>query len=219
MKRAISAAFLAALVIGVPTALGRPSSSKISIGVSPKTVVFGFSTTVSGHVSGTKAPFANVTLQAKPFGSNHYVTVASTTATSSGQYRFTYVPTRNTTVRTVGRTSPTATSAGVFVGVRPRVGLAVGTVRPRRGQRVRFTGIVNPAFNGAMVWIQRRTVTGGWRTVAGATLFAATNGFLGPRSQYFRRLKINRSGTFRVVFPAPRGWISNTSRTRTLRVH
>jgi hypothetical protein len=219
MKRAIGAAFLAALVIGVPTALGKPSSSSISVTVSPKTVVFGFSTAVSGHVSGNKAPGALVTLQAKPFGAAHYATVASTTASSSGQYRFTYVPTRNTVVRTVGKTSPTATSPGVFVGVRPRVGLSVGTTRPKKGQKVRFAGIVNPAFNGMTVSIQRRTLFGGWRTVTRATLFAATPGFLGPRSQYFKRVQINRSGTFRVLFNAPKGWISNISRTRTLIVH
>ena len=219
MKRAIGAAFLAALVIGVPTALGKSSSSSISISVSPKTVVFGFSTTVSGHVAGNKAPFATVTLQAKPFGATHYTNVASSTASSSGQYRFAYVPKLNTVVRTVGKTSPTATSPGVFVGVRPRVGLSVGTTRPKKGQRVRFAGIVNPAFNGMLVYIQRRTLTGGWRTVARATLFAATPGFAGPRSQYFRRLQINRSGTFRTLFLAPKGWISNISRTRTLIVH
>jgi hypothetical protein len=219
MKRAVCAAFVAALVVAVPTALGKPSSSSISIAVSAKTVVFGFSTTVSGHVAGNKAPGALVTLQAKPSGSTHYTNVASTTASSSGQYGFTYIPTRNTVVRTVGKTSPTATSPGVFVGVRPRVGLSVGTTHPKKGQRVRFTGIVNPAFNGLTVSIQRRTPTGGWRTLARPTLFGATPGFLGPRSQYFKRLQINKSGTFRVLFHAPAGWVSNVSRTRTLIVH
>jgi hypothetical protein len=160
-----------------------------------------------------------VTLQAKPSGSTHYTNVGSTTASSTGQYHFTYVPTRNTVVRTVGKTSPTATSPGVFVGVRPRVGLSVGTVRPKKGQRVRFTGIVNPAFNGLTVQIQRRTQHGRWGTVARATLFAATPGFLGPRSQYFKRLQISKSGTFRVLFRAPNGWVSNISRTRTLIAH
>jgi hypothetical protein len=219
MRRAVWAVFVAALVVAVPTALGKPSSSSISIGISPKTVVFGFSTTVSGHVAGNKAPFAAVTLQAKPYGSKSYTNVATTTASSSGSYSFTYVPTRGTTVRAVGKTSPTATTPGVFVSVRPRVGLSVGTTRPKKGQRVRFTGIVNPAFNGMSAWIQRRTLRGGWRTVAGATLFAASSGFLGPRSQYFRRLQINRRGTFRVIFRAPKGWLTNVSRTRTLVVH
>jgi hypothetical protein len=97
--------------------------------------------------------------------------------------------------------------------------LRVGTVQPRKGQLVRFMGIVNPAFNGKLVLIQRRNVNGGWATVAHATLFAATPGSHGPRSQYFRRLQIKRSGTYRVSFPAPPGWISNQSRTRTLIVH
>jgi hypothetical protein len=219
MKRAVFAAAIAAVSIGAPTALGKPSSSSISIAVSKKTVLFGFSTTVFGHVSGTKAPGAIVTLQVKPFGSKAFTNVASKAASSSGNYSFTYFPPRNTVIRAVAKASPTATSPGVFVGVQPFVGLRVGTLHPRRGQRVRFTGIVSPAFNGMLVWFQRRTSTGGWRTLAATTLFAATPGSHGPRSQYSRRLRINRSGTFRVVFPAPAGWISNHSRTRTLRVH
>jgi hypothetical protein len=219
MKFAVSAAVLAALAVGVPTAVGKPSSSSISIGASQKSVAFGFSTVVSGHVAGNKAPGALVTLQAKPFGANSYTNVQSTAASSSGSYSFTYFPPRNTVVRAVAKTAPTATSAAVFVGVRPFVGLRVGTVRPRKGQQVRFMGIVNPAFDGKFVLIQRRNVNGGWGTVVAVRLFAATPGSHGPRSQYFRRVQIKRSGTFRVKFPAPAGWISNNSRTRTLRVH
>ncbi len=219
MKRAVLAACVAALSLGVPTALGKPASSSISIAVSKRTVLFGFSTTVFGHVSGNKAAGATVTLQAKPFGSHSYTNVASKTASSGGNYSFTYFPPRNTSVRVVAKTAPTATSVGVFVGVQPFVGLRVGTTHPKKGQTVRFVGIVNPAFNGTLVWFQRRTVTGHWRTLAATTLFAATPGSHGARSQYFRRLRINRSGSFRVVFPAPAGWISNRSRTRTLIVH
>jgi hypothetical protein len=70
-----------------------------------------------------------------------------------------------------------------------------------------------------LVWFQRRTVTGHWKTLAATTLFPASPGSHGARSQYFRRLRINRSGTWRVVFVAPAGWISNHSRTRHLIVH
>lgn len=219
MKRAVLAAGIAALSIGVPNALAKPPSSSVSIAASPRTVLFGWFTTVSGHVSGNKAPGAAVTLQAKPFGASSYTNVARTFASSAGNYAFRYFPARNTVVRVVAKTSPTATSPGVFVGVKPSVGLRVGTTFPRKGQRVRFRGIVDPAFNGLLVWFQRRTATGHWRTLAATTLFAATPGSHGPRSQYFRRLRINRSGTWRVVFVAPAGWISNASRTRTLIVH
>lgn len=219
MRLAVFVAGIAAFAIGAPTAMGKPSSSSISITVSRKTVLFGFSTTVSGHVSGNKAPGAGVTLQAKPFGAKSFSSVQSKTATSAGNYSFTYFPPINTSVRVVAKTAPTATSVGVFVGVQPFVGLRVGTTRPRTGQRVVFTGTVSPAFNGLLVWFQRRTVTGHWRTEAATTLFAATPGPHGARSQYFRRLRIKRSSTWRVVFPAPAGWISNRSRTRTLIVH
>jgi hypothetical protein len=218
MKRAVLAAGVAALSIGVPTAMGAPHSS-ISISAGPKTVLFGWFTTVSGHAAGTKAPGAAVTLQVKPFGSKSYSSVASTFASSAGNFSFRYYPSGNTSVRVVAKTTPTATSPGVFVGVQPDVGLRVGTTHPRKGQRVGFAGIVSPAFNGRLVWFQRRTPTGHWRTVAATTLFPASPGSHGARSQYFRRLQITRSGTWRVVFVAPAGWISNHSRTRTLIVH
>jgi hypothetical protein len=218
MKRAVLAAVLAIFAISVPTALGAKGTSA-SISVSQKTVAFGYPTTVSGVAAGSKASGALVTLQAKPFGSNSFTSVQSETATASGSYSFTYYPLRNTTVRVVAKTAPTATSHSLFVGVLPFVGLRVGTVRPSKGQLVRFMGIVNPAFNGKTVLIQRRTVNGGWNTVASATLFGATPGSHGPRSQYFRRVRVNRSGTYRAFFPAAPGWLSNHSRTRTLIVH
>jgi hypothetical protein len=219
MKRAVFVACAASLVIAVPTALGKPSSSSIFVTATQKTVVFGWSTTISGRVSGTQAAGAAVTLEAKPYGSSSYSTVQSTFANSSGNYSFTYYPTGNVTVRTVGKASPTATSPGISIGVRPGIGLYVSTLIPRKGQKVGFAGQTDPAFDGMLVRIQRRTPFGEWTTVAIATLTATTPGSHGPRSQYSKRLQINRSGTFRVLFPAPKGWVTNSSRTRTLRVH
>jgi hypothetical protein len=219
MKRAVFAACVVALAIGVPTALGKPSSS-VSMGVAPRTLTLGSSTTIAGHASGSKAPGAAVFLQAKPFGSSSYTNVGNTTANSSGNYSFHYFPTRNTLVRVVAKTAPQATSPSVFVGVRMRVGLSVGTLHPKKGQMVRFSGIVVPAFNGSVVQLQRRTATGHWTTMASATLFGTTANSFGPRSEYFRRLKINRSGTWRVRFVPPiDGWLANNSRTRALIVH
>jgi hypothetical protein len=219
MKRVVLAACLAVLAIAVPAALGAKGSS-VSIGVAPKTVTLGSSIVISGHASGNKAPFAAVTLQAKPFGFSSYTSVASTTANSGGNFSLQYFPTRNTLVRVMAKTAPTATSPSVFVGVRMRVGLSVGTTRPKAGQRVRFSGIVVPAFNGSVVQLQRRSRTGHWNTIAFATLFATSPNGFGARSEYFRRLKISRSGTWRVRFVPPiAGWGSNNSRTRTLRVH
>jgi hypothetical protein len=219
MKRAVLAVGIAALSIGVPTALAKPSSS-VSMGVAPKTLTLGSSTTISGHASGSKAAGATVFLQAKPFGSSSFTNVAHTTASSGGNYSFHYFPTRNTLVRVVAKTAPQATSPSVFVGVRMRVGLSVGSLHPKKGQMVRFSGIVVPAFNGSVVMLQRRTSTGHWRTMAFATLFATSANSFGPRSEYFKRLKISRSGTWRARFVPPiDGWLANNSRTRTLIVH
>ncbi len=219
MKRAVLAACMAALSIGVPSALAKPGSS-VSMGVAPKTLTLGSSTVISGHANGSKAPGATVFLQAKPFGAGSYTNIAHTTASSGGNYSFRYFPTRNTQVRVVAKTAPQATSPSVFVGVRMRVGLSVGSLHPKVGQRVRFSGIVVPAFNGSVVMLQRRTATGHWRTMTFATLFATSANGFGPRSEYFKRLKISRSGTWRARFVPPiDGWLANNSRTRTLTVH
>ncbi len=219
MKRAVLAACLAAMAIAVPTALGAKGSS-VTMGVAPKTVTLGSSVAISGHANGSKAAGAAVTLQAKPFGFISYTNVASTTANPGGNYSFHYFPTRNTLVRVMAKTSPSATSPSVFVGVRMRVGLSVGTTRPKAGQRVRFSGIVVPAFNGSVVQLQRRAPTGHWNTIASATLFATSSNGFGARSEYFRRVRIGRSGVWRVRFVPPiDGWVANNSRTRTLIVH
>ena len=52
------------------------------------------------------------------------------------------------------------------------------------------------------------------------TLVATTPSGSFSRSKYSKRLKITKSGTYRVRFVPPNGgWLANNSRTRTLTVH
>jgi hypothetical protein len=111
------------------------------------------------------------------------------------------------------------TSPNVLVKVRVGVTLGVSTSKPAVGQLVRFHGFVIPAYNGQAAQIQRKTSTG-WKTVARATLVAATPLGTIARSKYSKRLRIRSSATYRVQFaPADGSRLANTSPTRRLTVH
>jgi hypothetical protein len=131
---------------------------------------------------------------------------------SNATYRVSVSP--NDGDHAAGTSSPT----GVTVHV--KVTLRLGTLRPAVGQLVRFSGTVTPAHNGKVAQIQRRTSTGGWRTVASATLVAArpVNGV--TVSKFSKRLRISRNGTYRVrVNPKDGDHGVGNSPTRTVRVH
>jgi hypothetical protein len=224
MRRAILAVFVTALLI-VPTALAAKhapkASSSVTISASATTVTIGSGTTISGVVTGKKSAGATVRLRSTPFPyAAPFATVTTTTASSTGHYSFTVKPEISRRYEVTANTAPAATSSIVQVRVRVKVGVRTSTLHPLRGHRVRFFGNVQPAFNGRMVLIQRRTATGSWRTVARATLVPNTpfGGF--SRSHYSRRVRINRSGTYRVRFvPPTAAYLANNSRTRRETVH
>ena len=117
--------------------------------------------------------------------------VARTQTTSNGSYSFTQRPDRNTNYQV--RLGAVRTER-VRVNVRFRINLSVSDSTPRAGQLVRFRGRACPESDGAVVSIQRKTSTGGFRTVRRTTLKAAT-----ACSIYSRRLRVRRDGTYRVT--------------------
>jgi hypothetical protein len=210
---------LLALALAVP-ALGAKPRSSVTIAAAPNPVTFGFSTAISGAVSGTHSSGATVTLEGKvaPY-TGAFVKVASTKADAAGHYVFKTAPTLNTIYRVTAKASPAATSPDLLVKVRVRITLRVSTRTPASGQAVRFSGFVLPAYNGRRVAIQRRTHTG-WRTIARAKLLAATPSAGIARSRYSKRVTIRRSGRYRVRFnPADGLRIANNSRAVRLTVH
>lgn len=112
-------------------------------------------------------------LESEPFPLSSFRAVASTTADATGHYSFKVAPSLNTTYHVVAKTSPPATSPDAIVKVRVSIGLHVSTSTPAIGKAVSCSGFVLPAYNGKTVQIQRKTRTG-WKTVAQATLMAAT---------------------------------------------
>lgn len=225
MKRAVAVVFVLALALVAPVLAKKPgppapSSSSATIAATPNPVSFGGVTTISGLVTGQKSAGAAVSLERKPFPyTGGFTKIAGTTADATGHYSFKVVPSLNTIYNVVAKLAPAATSPNLLVRVRVRVTLGVSTLKPAVGQLVRFQGFVLPAYNGQAAQIQRRTSTG-WRTVARATLVAATPVGTIARSKYTKRLRIRSSGTYRVRFaPADGSRLVNTSPTRKLTVH
>lgn len=211
--RPIALALLAVLAIAAPVA-AQQGGNTVTIAANPTTVAFGNSTTISGQVTGQGNAGETVELQANPAGGGGgFGEVATATTDASGNYSFTHAPAVNTVYRVRARTSPPATSPEVTVNVAPRVSFGVSDSTPRRGQVVTFRGAVRPAHDGAVVQIQRRT-SDGYRTVRQATLVDAGD----VRSTYGRRIRINRSGVFRVVLPGHADHVEGKSRRKRLRV-
>ena len=225
MKRRALALALAACVCGLPLAAdaakppvqGQPS---LTIAAKPAAVTYGGAIVVSGARRGPNHSNRPVALQANPYPFRGFKDVAHTTTNSKGAYRFTIKPIRHTRYRTVSP-SPAAIydtviqSPQVLVHVRLRVGIRLSTSTPRRGQRVRFFGSVAPKHNGRKVFVQRRRRDGRWRTVA-RTL---TRNAAGNRSRYSKRVRVFRTGVYRVRVRGDADHSTGTSARRLIRVH
>jgi hypothetical protein len=107
------------------------------------------------------------------------------------------------------------TSANTLVFVRYRVSLSVSDSTPKRGQRVRFSGVVSPAATGRLVLVQRRGSDGVFRTVGRTTLL--------PRSATSSRFSLTKAifstATYRLHIGADVAHEPGNSGTRRLRVH
>jgi hypothetical protein len=180
-------------------------------------VTFGGSTTLSGKLTGGKnAAGQTVVVQADAAPlEGTYADVATVATDANGNWTAHTSPGALTRYRAQAKSSPPATSGTVDVNVRLRVRVHVSDRTPARGQRVRFSGTVAPAHDGATVRIQRRRADGSWHTVARTTLQDGGQSV----SRYAKRVKITRTGTYRVRAASGDGdHLRGTSGTRRLRV-
>jgi hypothetical protein len=206
------------------TAAGAPPGAQntVSIKASPAAVTFGKPTAISGQVTGPDNAGIEVTLEENqyPYTGGFKPTTVTGTTSATGAYMLAVVPTVNTRYRVTAKTKPPVTSAEILVKVRVKVGLRVSDRTPAAGKRVRFSGKVTPGHDGKVVRIQRRTSTGSWKTVARATLVAATPVDGVTRSKFSKRLRINRNGTYRArLSPRDGDHAAGNSPRRRIRVH
>ncbi len=181
-------------------------------------IVWGRSSAISGTVRGAGGGVL-VDLQSDPFpySDDGFVKQATVPTDAKGNYRFAPMPRLNTRYRVVARTSPPVTSAVVTVLVRIRVKVGVSDSTPRRGSLVRFSGSACPQHDGNLVYIQRRTSTGGFGTVARTKLVDAGDAC----SKYSRRVRVFSDGVYRVKVSAggDGDHVAGVSRTVALDAH
>jgi hypothetical protein len=176
-------------------------------------VTFSRPVTLTGSVKGARAGVV-VSLERRATTTPVFEPAMTTTTDAKGDYRFVASPDSNSIFRVTAATTPPVQSGELAVAVRPRVGLRVGDTTPRKGQRVRFRGTVRPAHDGRRVSIQRRRADGTWARVARPRLRDAGDTF----SRYARRLRIRRTGTYRVRIAGHADHVAGFSRTRSLTV-
>jgi hypothetical protein len=196
-----------------------PGGNAVTIAANPPSVLFGQATTITGQVTGNGNGGVQVTLQSKPAppvtGAN-FTDVATATTDASGNYTFTQIPELNTQYQVEAKASPKVTSPVITVNVRKIVTFKLSDSTPKRGSGVRFSGTVKPAHDGLFALIQKRTKTGKFSTVAKAQLKASKTVGI---SKYSKRLRIRRSGVYRVRVAADADHARGTSRKRRIRVH
>jgi hypothetical protein len=201
MRRTLTAALAIAGLAVIPLAAGAaPVPKTLSLSANHGTIVFGRSVALSGHYTASNAGGRSVALQvdAFPFDGS-WTNVANATTNAQGNFGFVRTPPVNSRFR--ARQGSTF-SAPLTVLVRIRTSLGLSDRTPAVGQRVRFAGRACPEHDGALVRIERRTSTGGWRTVARTTLRDIPGSTC---SRYSRRLRVFHSRTFRTVVVSPHG--------------
>jgi hypothetical protein len=194
-----------------------PKPGQLTLTATAPIITFGQKDTLSGRLQGGGGG-VTVQLQEQPAPfTGGFKNVAGATATTDSQGTFSFVvqPAVSTRYRAVAKASPTVTSAELSVPVRFQVTLRLSDYTPARGQRVRFAGITAPAHDGATVYIQRRTATGGYRTVSRALLRHG----IGSYSTYSARIRITSSGAFRARVLKDTLHATGTSRVKKERVH
>lgn len=211
---ALAATVLTLPVLATAAPKPPPAPHQLTIAVKPGSVVFGRTVTLTGKLTGDKAAGETIELEESPHPSTAFRNAAQVKAAADGSYTFTRTPALATRYRVTAKTGPPTTSAVVAVAVQIRVSFRVSDSTPRAGQLVRFSGRACPTHDGARATVQRRTPSGAWRTVRTAKLTDAPE----PCSRYSGRMRVSRSGSYRVRVAGDADHRAGVSRRRTLRV-
>jgi hypothetical protein len=189
----------------------------LSLEAAPNRVIAGRAITLRGTLSGSRNTGRSIRLQANPFpfltGFNPVGNVQLTDATGAFSFPVLALPVTTQFQVYVAR-RPAIISPVIMVGAAVRVTTRVNRRRIVRGQSVRFSGRIFPARDGVLVAIQRRIRGGRWLTVKRATARRASRRY----SRYARRVRIRRSGRFRVFVNSQGAYVGNDGRSIRIRV-
>lgn len=182
----------------------------VSLAANPNPVPAGGGTTLSGTLSGTGNAGRQVVLQDNPFPyTRGFANVGNAQVTDgNGNFSFSLLSVPVTTqYKVLMPEKPSVVSPIVTAGVAVRVSTSVSRTHIRRGSRVRFSGTIRPARDGAQIAFQKHR-DGRWITIGGTVARHAGSSF----SRYGKTVKINRGGTFRVFAGVEGEFVSGTGR-------
>jgi hypothetical protein len=169
-------------------------SATLSLAVSPTIVRYGVPSTVSGALS-SKQVGIEVVLEYQPYPyDGKWIDTGTTKTGADGSYSFTVTPPTSTHYRVSTVEKPAVVSNEGALLVKWSVGLGVSDKTPKKGSRVRFSGIVKPAYPNGIVYLQRKTAAG-WKNVKQTTMTTGTV----EQSNYSMRLRVKRTGRYRTV--------------------
>jgi len=134
-----------------------------TIASSSQPIDFGQSVTISGTLTGGAS--TSVTLFARDEWRGRLHAIATTTTDANGAYAFVQTPPRNTAYQVRATTNPHTRTARLFQGVRDVVTIAASATSATVGDVVTFSGTVQPAKSGHVIFLQRLDA-GVWRTIA-----------------------------------------------------
>jgi hypothetical protein len=196
----------------------KPQPLGLSLAATPNPVGVGKPTVLAGTLSGTGNAGRQVVLQSNPFPYTQGFQPTSNIQLTGAQGEFAFPllsVALNTQYRVLIPTKPEIVSPIVTVGVAVKVGTSVSATRVRKGSRVRFSGTIRPAREGARVAFQRLSSTGrSWVTVAGTITHRASTSF----SRYSKHVRITRGGSYRVYVENLDGNLVSSS-GRTVKIH
>lgn len=219
--RHLIAAGLPALALLLAAPPAQAQDPEIALAFTSRSLLAGQAFTVSGVLPGGAADAGRpleLHERRAPFPGSWQV-VQTATSGAAGEFSFTVTPVRKAywaVVAPVTATRPREASRGMLVALRRQVSIRTSTRRPRAGRVVRFSGFVSPAFPagpGSVATLQWRRPRGSWVN-ARAVLVRSAGAF----SSYRLRMRVRRSGQYRVVVPATTYFSQGASVTVTVRV-
>ena len=189
----------------------------VTLAANPPTVAPGGATTLVGQLTGTNNAGRQVALQSNPFPYlQGFVTTGNAQVTNAtGNFSFPVLSVPVTTqFRVLMPQRPEVVSPVVVVGAALQVHTRVRKVaRHRHSVGVRFRGSISPDHDGGRVSIQKLR-SGSWAEIA----HTSAGGGGTARSRYRKRVRIYRSGEFRVVALSEGRYVSGAGRTITIHV-
>jgi hypothetical protein len=189
----------------------------VTLAANPNPIAPGGSTTLGGQLTGTNNANRDVVLQSNPFPySQGFVNTGNPQVTdAAGNFAFPVLSMPVTTqFKVVLAQRPEVTSPIVVVGAALQVKTSTKKVaRNRHSVTVRFRGSVSPQNDGGRVSIQKFR-GGTWTEIAHTRAKDAGS----SKSRYRTRVRIHRSGQFRVVAETEGAYVSGAGRAISIEV-